>query len=239
MCVCCLVGNPQKKGPSLLVQTNPTRAPWKSDTWVWSLKYGMPIREPTKNMTFITKLQKLRMVKTRAPNGILIHPHLPLYPHIHSRNLTGGKTIFLFEGAFPCQVPCEKGGRVFRTKTSPSICLRIFVFLWTYYFFSRGQRGKWKSLGFGCAELLLRGTSSALRSPVPRNGRRRGSKGGAGVVSGVPMWLRLSKPMGSHFGVGEFTTHFRTYFTGDWDVHWGYGILTHGHIYAIFPFSWL
>ena len=34
--------------------------------------------------------------------------------------------------------------------------------------------------------------------------------------------------MASHFGVGEFTTHFRTYFSGDWDVHWGYGILTHG-----------
>ena len=30
------------------------------------------------------------------------------------------------------------------------------------------------------------------------------------------------------FGVGESTTHFRTYFSGDWDVHWGYGILTHG-----------
>ena len=27
--------------------------------------------------------------------------------------------------------------------------------------------------------------------------------------------------MGSHFGVGEFTTHFRTYFSGDWDVHRG------------------
>ena len=22
--------------------------------------------------------------------------------------------------------------------------------------------------------------------------------------------------------VGEFTTHFRTYFSGDWDVHWGW-----------------
>ena len=29
------------------------------------------------------------------------------------------------------------------------------------------------------------------------------------------------KPMGSHFGVGEFTTHFRSHFSGDWDVHWG------------------
>ena len=33
-----------------------------------------------------------------------------------------------------------------------------------------------------------------------------------------------SKPMGSHFGVGEFTTHFRTYFSGDWDVHWKYDL---------------
>ena len=30
--------------------------------------------------------------------------------------------------------------------------------------------------------------------------------------------------LGSHVGVGEFTTHFRTYFTGDWDVHWWYDL---------------
>ena len=41
-----------------------------------------------------------------------------------------------------------------------------------------------------------------------------------------------SKPMASHLGVGEFTTHFRTYFSGDWDVHWGYEILTHGHMFS-------
>ena len=40
--------------------------------------------------------------------------------------------------------------------------------------------------------------------------------------------------MGSHFGVGEFTTHFRTYLREDWDVHWGYGILTHGHLVRAF-----
>ena len=28
----------------------------------------------------------------------------------------------------------------------------------------------------------------------------------------------------SHFGIGEFTAHFRTYFSGDWDVHWGYDL---------------
>ena len=34
-----------------------------------------------------------------------------------------------------------------------------------------------------------------------------------------------------HFRV-EFTTHFATYFSGDWDVHWGYEIwlLTHGQM---------
>ena len=30
--------------------------------------------------------------------------------------------------------------------------------------------------------------------------------------------------------VGRCTTHFRTSFGGDWDVHWGYGVLTHGHM---------
>ena len=29
---------------------------------------------------------------------------------------------------------------------------------------------------------------------------------------------------------GRCTTHVRTCFSGDWDVHWGYGILTHGHV---------
>ena len=37
-------------------------------------------------------------------------------------------------------------------------------------------------------------------------------------------WLWLSKPMGHHVGVGDFTTHFRTYFSGDWDAHWGYDL---------------
>ena len=36
---------------------------------------------------------------------------------------------------------------------------------------------------------------------------------------GIPFWL-----------VGEFTTHSSTYFSGDLDVHWAYGILTHGHL---------
>ena len=33
------------------------------------------------------------------------------------------------------------------------------------------------------------------------------------VLLQIPFWL-----------VGEFTTHFRTYFSWDWDVHWGYDL---------------
>ena len=34
-----------------------------------------------------------------------------------------------------------------------------------------------------------------------------------------------------HSGVIRCTTHFRTHFSGDWDVHWGLaGLLTHSHI---------
>ena len=36
-------------------------------------------------------------------------------------------------------------------------------------------------------------------------------------TNGIPFW-------------GRCTTHFRTNFSQDWDVHWGYGILTHGQI---------
>ena len=38
-------------------------------------------------------------------------------------------------------------------------------------------------------------------------------------------------PMGSHFRGFRSTAHFRTYFSGDWDVHWGNGALTHGHLF--------
>ena len=31
-----------------------------------------------------------------------------------------------------------------------------------------------------------------------------------------------------HFGVGA--PLMLVYFSGDWDVHWGYGFLTHGHL---------
>ena len=38
-----------------------------------------------------------------------------------------------------------------------------------------------------------------------------------------------SKPMGSHFHFGVGPPIF-VCFSGEWDVHWRYGLLTHGHM---------
>ena len=35
-----------------------------------------------------------------------------------------------------------------------------------------------------------------------------------GLIWVKPRWLRLSKPTGSHFGVGEFATHFSLFWSG-------------------------
>ena len=47
------------------------------------------------------------------------------------------------------------------------------------------------------------------------------------------IWLWVKAVLGSHFGVGEFTTHCRTSFSGwvESDVRWGLtGLgMTHGH----------
>ena len=46
-----------------------------------------------------------------------------------------------------------------------------------------------------------------------------------------------SKPMGSHLGVGA--PLILVYFSGDWDVPWGYGLLTHGHLVVhLMVFVW-
>ena len=47
-----------------------------------------------------------------------------------------------------------------------------------------------------------------------------GSRSGRALL----VW-RGSKPMGSHFGVGA--PPILVNFSGDWDVYWGYGLLTH------------
>ena len=38
-----------------------------------------------------------------------------------------------------------------------------------------------------------------------------------------------------HFGTGA--PPILVYFSGDWDVHWGYGLLTHGHVLKLNAFD--
>ena len=56
--------------------------------------------------------------------------------------------------------------------------------------------------------------SAELRNGHPHINTQRSIKMAVGQNEGIPFWL-----------VGEFTTRFRTYFSGDWDVHY---VLTRG-----------
>ena len=47
-------------------------------------------------------------------------------------------------------------------------------------------------------------------------------------LSCLGKWLWVKAVLGSLFGVGALP--ILVYFSGDWDVHWGYWILTHGQI---------
>ena len=57
------------------------------------------------------------------------------------------------------------------------------------------------------------GSGQMIGAPVPGPGGRQIYGCGGQNRFGIPFWL-----------VGEFTTHSRTYFSGDWDVQWGYDL---------------
>ena len=54
----------------------------------------------------------------------------------------------------------------------------------------------------------------------------------ASMPSSCQHWSAMSRSCGSKPTIPfwVFARHVRTYFSGHWDVHWGYGILTHGHV---------
>ena len=76
----------------------------------------------------------------------------------------------------------------------------------------------------------------AVRGPVPPGVGWvcvEGEAGNSRPISGSGPRFRNyhgcgSTTMGSYFGAGAPPT--LVYFSGDWDVHWGYGLLTHGQI---------
>ena len=47
--------------------------------------------------------------------------------------------------------------------------------------------------------------------------------------TGLPVWPWFKvQNQWYHFGIGA--PPILVYFSGDWDVHWGYGVLTHGRV---------
>ena len=75
------------------------------------------------------------------------------------------------------------------------------------------------------------GASTPLKAgPVgePLAHRPRPTPAKHGLKGNPVIWLWVKTVLGSHFGVGAPPS--LVYFSGDWDVHWGYGLLTHGHL---------
>ena len=70
------------------------------------------------------------------------------------------------------------------------------------------------------------GHSSQQPRQMPGSSYHCSMFGSLAGANGTPFWL-----------VGEFTTHFRTYFSGDWDVH-RYRILTHGRVFGRATTCW-
>ena len=64
-----------------------------------------------------------------------------------------------------------------------------------------------------CVQFLYTGSRWCLWAHWPCASVQLSLRNSACLAVGQNQWY--------HFGVGEFTTHFRTYFSGDWDVHWG------------------
>ena len=49
------------------------------------------------------------------------------------------------------------------------------------------------------------------------------------VKTGGPKWnMAMVQNQSYHFGIGA--PPILVYSSGDWDVYWGYGVLTHGHM---------
>ena len=65
------------------------------------------------------------------------------------------------------------------------------------------------------------GIESIRLPPKPQN------LGGGGVEE---HWSDLAVGQNPWYQFGVGASPILVYFSGDWDVHWGYGMLTHGHI---------
>ena len=110
----------------------------------------------------------------------------------------------------------------------------VFLFLGLLFFTRAGPLVGWllpplDALGAlrpQRAALARRGPAGLLPAAGLRAVKREQARGGADLQ----IHMAVGQNQRYHFGVGEFTTHVRTHFSGDWDVHWGHGLLTRGHV---------
>ena len=64
------------------------------------------------------------------------------------------------------------------------------------------------------------------RGEATRAGEREGVR--LGLVRFCKVDMAMVQSHWHHFGIGALP--ILAYFGGDWDVHWGYRVLTHGHM---------
>ena len=75
----------------------------------------------------------------------------------------------------------------------------------------------------GCAPILQTGYSPGVGRDEPRRSETLSHASGMHSRQVIEMPYGCgSKPMGSHFGVRA--PPILVYFSGDWDVHWGYDL---------------
>ena len=73
-----------------------------------------------------------------------------------------------------------------------------------------------------------------LAGDMPRSERLQSrTSAGVKVDGAIPLWVSqvaVGQKQWYHFGIGA--PPILVYISGDWDVHWGYGLLTHGQVLA-------
>ena len=159
---------------------------------------------PTENFPQNSTPHAARAPPLRNPGQVELDHHGPRlrWGKRRQRHLVGGDQFFAFGGAFSVLWR----GCVCGCLLAFSFWLLGVLLLCSSFLVSL----PWGSFGLPFGVLLSRGFT-----------RERKKNTDIAVVvktNGSPFWLVAAPPM------------FRTYSSGDWDVNWGYGILTHGHI---------
>ena len=123
------------------------------------------------------------------------------------------------------------------------------IWLWLKYMYQTWHLGKWNQrlkpavcarAPYPCPSTRSRAIEELKAAKAVRDGAEAAEKVGKGKKAEAPRsgclghgsihYMAVGQNQWYHFGVGAPPS--LVYFCGDWDVHWGYGFLTHDHIAA-------